>query len=164
MYESTVDDVLEPLDEEVPDHIVDAVAKRPRLRVTRVIVLLAGLFFVVGGFIGGVLVEKHWGGGSTGSTTSNFGPPNFGGAGNGGPSAATGSAGTTGTVTRVEGTTLSVTLANGTVVTVKTDGSTTVSAQSTSTVKDLKVGQSVTVTGTTASDGSVTATRITQAP
>jgi len=56
------------------------------------------------------------------------------------------------------GTTIYITTANGDTVVVKTDPNTTITQPGT--VKNLAVGATVTVTGQTGSDGSVTATRI----
>jgi hypothetical protein len=130
-------------------------------------VTLAGLFMVLAGFIGGVLVEKNHSAGATGSGQSAGGAPSgftFGNGGAGGPTPSSSAASTTGTVAMVDGTTIYLTTSTGEVVIVKTNGSTAVKAQSAGAVKDLKVGDAVTVTGTTASDGSVTATQIARNP
>ncbi len=65
-------------------------------------------------------------------------------------------------MTLVDGNTVYVTTADGQVVIVKTSSSTTVRSEQTLSLKDLKVGSSVTVTGPAGADGSVTATQITQ--
>src|SRR5215467_15583726 len=129
---------------------------------TRPIVTLAGLLIVLVGFIGGVVVEKHWGtvNGQGATASSPSGGP-FGNGGTGGPQAG-GAA--SGTVKMVDGTTVYVTTASGEVVIVKTTNTTTVNAETAGAVKDLKVGDSVTITGTTATDGSMTATQIVQNP
>jgi hypothetical protein len=138
---------------------------------------LASLVLIVAGFIGGVLVQKNFGtsSNSTGGAAA-FNPAalasraaagGFGNRGNGGTGGTgtggtgTGGAATAGTVTLVDGSTVYVTTSTGDVVIVHTDANTAVQSQQTEAVKDIKVGATVTVTGTTASDGSVTATRIT---
>ena len=68
---------------------------------------------------------------------------------------------TTGTVKLVDGSTIYVQTADGNVVTVKTDGKTTVSAASKSKLSAVKAGQPVTVQGSAAADGTVTATSVT---
>lgn len=131
-------------------------ARAPRRYTNKVTVLLAGLVLLVGGFVAGAQVEKHFGAGirTTGNTPTVFPTvfPTGGFRGGGGGSA------TTGTVKFVDGTTVYVTTSNGDVVIVRTNGSTTVSQPGS--LKDLAIGATVTVTGQTGGDGSVTATRI----
>ncbi len=148
--------------------------------ITRTTVVMAGLVLVIAGFLGGVLVQKNLGA-TVGSGNLNgtnlpaalasraagggFGGGGAGGSGGtgsgGGAGTGTGRGGTTGTVTLVDGTTVYVTTADGQVVIVKTTGATAVRTEQAAAVKDLTVGSSVTVTGTTAADGSMTATQIT---
>jgi hypothetical protein len=164
-------------------------AAAPKPWHNRATVVLGALVLVVGGFLGGVQVEKHLGktttpanaranaisqfanarGGAGG--TGGFGRGGAtGGTGTGGGTASaapsTGSGGTsaqtnTGKITLVDGTTIYVTLASGDVLTVKTTSTTKVSVGSVTKVSGLKAGQSVTVTGPTDSSGNVTATSIT---
>jgi Cu/Ag efflux protein CusF len=68
---------------------------------------------------------------------------------------------TTGTIKLVDGTTVYITLASGDIATVKTSASTTVRAEQSVKLNDLKVGQTVSVQGTTGSDGIITATTVT---
>jgi hypothetical protein len=90
-------------------------------------------------------------------------PNRPGGTGGGnGPAANRGGGFTTGTVTSTTPGTIVITAADGTVTTVTTSSSTTVTKNVDSSVGALKVGESVRVVGTTASDGSVTATSISQ--
>jgi hypothetical protein len=153
-------------------------------------VVLAAVVLLVGGFVGGLQAQKNWGttattagnggnqnragyGGTGRAGYGNFGGGLFpGGAAQGGAAqggvapggtgtAAAAAAATTGTVKLVDGSTIYVQTADGNVVTIKTDGKTTVSAASKSTVKSVKAGQSITVEGSTASDGTVTATSVT---
>jgi hypothetical protein len=169
-------DTLEPvaLDEDpFDDDLAERLEARAPFQFTRTTVVLAGLVLVVAGFVGGVLVQQNYG--TTGNTNgaANFNPAALasraaaggfrGGtnAGGNGGAGTGGGAATSGTITLVDGTTVYVTTSTGDVVIVKTSASTTVQSQQTLAVKDLKVGTSVTVRGTTASDGSVTATSIT---
>jgi hypothetical protein len=65
-----------------------------------------------------------------------------------------------GTVSSINGSTLTITESDGTKVTVTTTGGTAVTTASSASVSDLAAGQTVEVSGTTASDGTVTATAI----
>lgn len=179
---STVDG-LDPADMDLSDDPFDddlagQLKARAPFPITRTTVSLAGLVLVVAGFLGGVLVQKNFGASSGGGANGANLPAAFasraaaGGFGGGGRTGTgtggTGTGGTatgaptTGTITFVDGSTVYVTTANGDVVIVKTNGSTAVQSQQSSSVKNLKVGSSVSVTGSTGSDGSVTATQITQ--
>jgi hypothetical protein len=137
-------------------------ARSPR-RASRTTVALAGLVLVVGGFLGGVLVQKNFGATATGTPTGlqtgpfrGFNPGGLGRANqNGGGSA------TTGTVKLVDGATLYITTSDGETVVVKTSGTTVVRRQSSAALKDLKVGSTVTVQGSAGSDGVVAATQVT---
>ena len=159
-------------------------AREPQRWANRATAILAGVVLLVGGFLGGTQVEKHWGHLSPASGTGNSatnggaggggagayaGGGNFGGGAGGGGAGGTGAGGggggagagaTTGTVKFVDGTTVYITTADGSVVTVKTDGSTAVQVTQQGTVKDLPVGSTVAVVGQTGSDGTVTASRI----
>jgi hypothetical protein len=155
---------------------LDAVA--PRRWANRTTVALAGLVLLVGGFVAGAQVQKHWGTPASGSSQTtnpyaNGANPFAGGAGRGtgtGTGSGTGSgttgtgaaAGTSGTVKLVDGTTVYLTTADGQTVIVKTTPSTSVSVNQAGSLRDLAPGASVTVKGQTASDGSVNATSITK--
>jgi hypothetical protein len=152
------------------DDLAEELAARPsRARLPGVTLALAGAVLVAAGFVGGVLVQKHYGGsgsgGRTASLASAFTGKGSGRTGTGGFGGAGGFGGgsISGTVTVVSGDTLYVTAANGTVYTVKTSGSTTVSISSSGSVSRLKPGQTVTITGNADSSGDVTATSITAA-
>jgi hypothetical protein len=134
---------------------------------------------LMGGFLGGVQAQKQWGtttasaasgfpGGGTGTRGSGAGGfPRTGASGAPDaafPGAATTAAaanGTSGKVKLVNGKTIYVETEDGTVVTVKTDGSTTVNTATKGKLADVKAGQSITVEGATADDGSVTASKVT---
>jgi len=142
-------------------------AAAPRKLVNKATVGLAGLALALGGFIAGAQVQKNTGTSTNATATGNRGAFAGGGAfptafpqnGGGGQNRA-GSA-TTGTVKLVDGTTVYVQTSSGDVVTVRTSASTAVQLAQTAKLSDLKAGASVTVEGTTSTDGSVTATKVT---
>lgn len=169
-----IDLAADPVDDDLTEQLA---ARAPKRYANRATVVLAGLLLLVGGFLGGVQVQKHFGksstqasnpfansaaarsalgrfgaGGATG-TGQNADAP--GGTGQNGSSTAT-----TGTVKLVDGTTVYIQTANGDTVTVKTGTSTSV--QVNGALKDLAAGSTVTIDGQTAADGTVTATRITK--
>ena len=161
------------------DNLADELAARQPVRLTsRTTLALGGVLLIIGGFVGGVLVQKNFGSASTsavaaGAAAGANGRGGFGGAGGAGGAgqAATGQAGagagtgsgnaTTGTVKLVDGTTVYVTTANGQVITVKTSSSTTVRVAQSGALKDLTAGATVTVQGTANADGVITATQVT---
>lgn len=150
-------------------------------RATRTTLILGGLALVVGGFVGGVLVQRNFGattstggpGGSLPAAIASGFPGGFGqaagqggqgtgGQGTGGQATGAGAGNaTTGTVRLVDGTTIYIVTADGETVTVKTNDSTTVASAQAAALKDLKVGATVTVQGTANADGVVTATQVT---
>jgi hypothetical protein len=161
---------------------------RPRRRLPSVTVLLGVAVLLVGGFVGGVQADRHWGAskspdpaalinqfaarrGAQGGGGAFGGGQGGGqgagqaagrGTGQGGAAARGGSgAGTTGTVKLVDGSTIYVQTANG-IVRVKTTGSTKVTIAKKSTAKALKAGSPVTVQGSAGQDGTVTATSVAQ--
>ncbi|MEU4427831.1 hypothetical protein AB0F81_45015 [Actinoplanes sp. NPDC024001] len=119
---------------------------------------------LMGGFLGGVQAQKQWGATET-STASGFpgGGMRAGGfpRDNSSAAPAPSAAGTTGKVKLVNGRTIYVETEDGTVVTVKTSGDTTVSTATKGKLSDVKAGDSVTVQGAAAEDGTVTATAVT---
>lgn len=82
--------------------------------------------------------------------------------GTGSAVAGTGAAITTGTVKLVDGDTVYVATSDGKVVKVKVATTTTVSRAAS--IADVKAGSTVVVAGTTGSDGTVTATSVTERP
>lgn len=147
------------------------------LRLTRL--LTTGLVLALG-FLGGVLVNEHWGSTTTptGGPSAGFGsgqlptdmpsgmasrfPGGGGQAGNGGQAGSedqAGSAPTTGEVTLVDGDVIYVTDANGNLVRVDTNDRTTIEATKSADLADIEEGDTVTVTGTTTDDG-MTATSV----
>lgn len=145
--------------------------------------VLAGVVLAVGGFIGGIQVQKAYGttnstggrgnalnaaNGGSGRGGANGGNPaqRFGNGGNGSTGANGGNGGanrpTTGTIKLVDGNTIYIAVEGDDVVTVKLTDSTTVQTASKATVADLKAGATVTVAGQSGADGTVTATSVTQ--
>jgi hypothetical protein len=146
-------------------------------------VVLGAFALLVGGFVGGLQVQQHWGtaagasaggnraaggfaGGQTRTGNAGGGYGNAGGGFPGGGAAPTAAASaaaaaTTGTVKLVDGNTIYVQTANGDLVTVKTDAKTSVATANKGKLSDVKAGQSVTVQGAAGADGTVTATSVT---
>lgn len=128
----------------------------------------AGVLAVLG-FLGGVQADKSWGGSKSGGTTAlpSFGTrsgglANFGGSGTRtGSGTGTGS-GTVGTVEKIVGNTIYLRTAAGKTIKVTTGGATKVTVSTSGSAKQLKSGSTITVQGSAGSDGSVTATTITQ--
>ncbi len=89
----------------------------------------------------------------SGSGQTGQAPPS----GAGGPGA-----GARGQVTSIDGSTMVITATDGTVYTVTTSSTTTVTKVTTSSLSALSVGEQVQVRGSTATDGTVTAERITE--
>jgi hypothetical protein len=169
------------------DDLGAALAKRPRARIPSLTLLLVVLLVAGGGFIGGELVGKHnagTGGGlsalrsefagaragaspgaSTGTGTGGTGGTGTGRGGFGGGgflgAGSSGSA-TIGSVKLVDGSILYVETESGSIVQVSTSAATKVTISSTGTVKDLQPGDEVIVSGTTKSNGTVSATTISQ--
>jgi hypothetical protein len=155
---------------------------RPGRRPPSVTVLLAAGVLLVGGFVGGVQADRHWGakksssdpaallgqlrrnaGQANGARSGGFGGA-FGGRNgqNGGAPTAGGGTpdgGTSGTVKLVDGDTIYVQTPNG-IVRVKTTGSTKITVAKKATAKALKAGAKVVVQGTAGQDGTVTATSV----
>ena len=162
-------------------------ARPPRVKLPKVTTALVAALLLCGGFLGGVLLEKHEAGSSTRGSGFSFagagtgtgtgaggtgragrgGFGGFGGTGTGtgaggGTGTGTGSGSAiTGTVTVVSGNTIYVTAADGSVYTVTTNGSTAISIAQTGTISQLKPGQKVVVSGSGDNNGNVTATSIT---
>ncbi|GIF22057.1 hypothetical protein BJ973_002384 [Actinoplanes tereljensis] len=163
-----------PEDEDLPDRLSKAA---PRKWFNRATPTLLCAFLLAGGFLGGVAVQKHWGkassaatatssttrtgGGMSGQMPGGAGASGFPGGGFGGNTGGNASAGnaTTGTIKSITTTALTMTTAAGKTVTVKIADSTKI--QQTTTLAKLKAGQSLSVQGTTATDGAITATTLT---
>ena len=153
-------------------------ARASRRLANRTTTVLLGLALLVGGFLAGAQVQKHWGAvpasasnSGTGNGVANVAGGGFGGrgakGGNGAnagnatnPSSAASNA-MTGTVKLVDGTTVYLQMANGDVVTVKTTGSTSVQVAQAGSLSQLAPGTQVTVEGQSGGQGIVNATKLT---
>jgi hypothetical protein len=143
---------------------------RPRRRAHVLTFVLAGALLVGAGFYGGVLVQKHQGGGTTSSTTGTGRARGaFAAAGVSGASGAAGASGrgfgggggaVTGTVKLVDGKNVYVTDTSGNVVKVETGASSQLTKTEPATTKDVAPGNVVIVRGTQNSDGSYTASSL----
>jgi len=140
----------------------------------RATVILAALALLVGGFLGGVLVEKNYGQSAAATSAADRRAALAGllGGGNGGfnrrgasaapsSSASPAAESSTGTIKLIDGTTVYLSLASGDVLTVRTSAATKITVGSVTKVSGLKVGQKIVVTGATDSSGNVTAVSIT---
>jgi hypothetical protein len=140
---------------------------RRRKKLPAITAALALAVAVAAGVVGGVEVQKHWGASTASATPARAaGFAGFAGRGGGGAAGgfgggAAGATGTTGTVTLIKGSTLYVTDASGNTVLVHTTAGSAVQKTVTATIKTVHPGDSVTVTGTRASDGSYSARQIT---
>jgi hypothetical protein len=181
-------DVLSrPLDN--GDGLTAALARRPRAKLPSLTVVLVVVVVASAGFIGGILVGKHYG--SSGGLASRFGASaaagaspsastgsgsrtGLGGAGGGfggarGGLSGTGGTGgfaegnaTVGTIKLIDGSTVYVQTSAGDIVQVVTSSGTKVTVSSTVPVKDLQPGETVIVEGSKNSSGGVSATSISQ--
>jgi hypothetical protein len=161
-------------EEWVDEH--DELPRRPRRRLfgtgaNRVFLALLAVLLIACGFIGGVLVEK-------GETSSSSAAGSGGAAGlasrfralreGAGSTATSGSAGasagftrpTGGTVAYLAGSTLYVTNTEGNTVKVTASAGTSVTKTVTASVRSIHPGETVTVTGTTGSNGAISAETI----
>jgi hypothetical protein len=181
-------DVLSrPLDN--GDGLTAVLARRPRAKLPSLTVVLVVVVVASAGFIGGILVGKHYG--SSGSLASRLGAfaaaeaspsagtgsgsrTGLGGAGGGfggarGGLSGTGGTGgfaegnaTVGTIKLIDGSTVYVQTSAGDIVQVSTSSGTKVTVSSTVPVKDLQPGETVIVEGSKNSSGGVSATSISQ--
>jgi hypothetical protein len=157
-------------------------ARASRKVANRTTTVLLGLVLLVGGFVAGAQVQKHFGasntsagnagsgagagngaafgGGNFGGGTGNFGGGRGNGGGNGGSTAATSNT-MTGTVKLVDGTTVYIQMANGDLLTVRTTASTTVQVAQPGALSQLAPGTQVTVEGQSGGEGIVNATKVT---
>ncbi len=151
--------------------------RRPRRRLLSPVPLaLLGVLLIACGFIAGVLVEKGQASssssttGAAGGLAARFAALRGGAAGASGGSGAAGGFGgggvagaggaTSGSVANLSGNTLYVTTAEGNTVKVMASSGTTVTKTVKSDVKAIHPGETVTITGATASDGSISAEAI----
>ncbi|MEU5871444.1 hypothetical protein AB0A73_07750 [Glycomyces sp. NPDC047369] len=150
-----------PAIEPMPDDLEQALAKR-RPWTNRATKWIAAAVLVAGGFAGGIAVQQQWGATDTAAQADSGAFPDMSAMGDGGfpggemPGGFGGQA-TTGTVTGVDGTTVTIETEDGTVVTVETGEDTAVTSSDAIDLGALAEGDTVTVTGETADDGTVTA-------
>ena len=161
-----------PLDDD--DELNAVLTRRPRAKLPSLTLVLAALVVASAGFLGGIVVGKHYGSSGSGSPASAFSRfaagasatartgagPGAGLGGRGGGFAA-GNA-TIGTIKLIDGGTVYVQTSGGNIVQVSTSAGTKVTASSTVPIKDLQPGQTVIVEGAKNSRGGVTATSISQ--
>ncbi len=161
-----------PLDDD--DELNAVLTRRPRAKLPSLTLVLAALVVASAGFLGGIVVGKHYGSSGSGSPASAFSRfaagasatartgagPGAGLGGRGGGFAA-GNA-TIGTIKLIDGGTVYVQTSAGDIVQVSTSAGTKVTASSTVPIKDLQPGQTVIVEGAKNSRGGVTATSISQ--
>jgi hypothetical protein len=184
-----IDVLSSPLDN--GDGLAAVLSRRPRAKLPSLTVVLVVVAVASAGFIGGIMVGKHYGSSGSGGLASRFGAfaaaagaspsagtgsgtrAGFGGAGGGfggaGAGAGFGGAGggaggnaTAGTIKLVDGSTVYVQTSAGDIVQVSTSSGTKVTASSTVPVKSLQPGETVIVEGSKNSKGGVSATSISQ--
>jgi hypothetical protein len=160
MTDTTIDQPTWLGDEAAP---VDELPRRPRRKlVTPATAGLLAVIIAAAGFAGGVEVQKGSGTASTGAGAPQAGfaggPPGAAGR----PSTGPGGSGsvTTGQVKSKDGSTLYVTNADGTTVKVKTTSTSKVSRNASAGAGSIHPGDTVVIQGTTAANGTVTATSV----
>jgi hypothetical protein len=154
----------DPFDDDLSDRLT---ASAPRVVPNRWTYALGAVALLVGGFLAGAQVEKHYGAPASASPGVNASAAvpgfagRFGGGQNGtgqnGPNTTARSNAVTGTVKLVDGTTVYIETPDGQVLTVRTTDSTAVSVPGK--LADLTAGVTVSVEGQNAG-GTVTATQI----
>lgn len=142
-------------------------ARRRRTFTNRATKWLAGATLVVGGLIGGVVIQQQFGVVGSGDETAaadTGGMPDFsamsgempgGGGGFGGQT-------TAGTVTEVGDGTVTIETEDGTTYTVSVGDDTAVTAESDASLEDLAAGDTIEVTGTTGDDNTIAADSVTE--
>ena len=164
-----------PLDND--DELTAVLTRRPRVKLPSLTLVLVTLVVASAGFLGGIVVGKHYGSSGSGSPASAFSRfaagasatartgsgsgAGLGGRAGGGGEFAAGNA-TIGTIKLIDGSTVYVQTPGGDIVQVSTSAGTKVTASSTVRVKDLQPGETVIVEGSKNSTGGVTATSISQ--
>lgn len=178
--DALLDVLSSPLDN--GDGLTAVLNRRPRAKLPSLTVILVVVVVASAGFIGGIVVGKHYGSSGSGSLTSRFGAfaaaganasassgtgsrTGLGGSGGGfgGAGGFAGGNATVGTIKLIDGSTVYVQTSTGDIVQVSTSAGTKVTASSTVPVKDLQPGEAVIVEGSKNSSGGVSATSISQA-
>jgi len=143
---------------------------RPRKRPRRLTYVLAALSLIAIGTLAGISIQKHEAHTTaptttvTGRTVATGRAPGNAGGGTSGFAGGGGGGGTVGTVTLVNGNEVYVTDTTGNVVKVVTNAASQLTQTDRATIKDITPGETVIVRGTTATDGTVTATALTASP
>jgi hypothetical protein len=119
--------------------------------IKKLTVTFAAVALAAAGFYGGVEVQKHQG------TASAGGPPAGGGA------TSSASSATTGTVTSIRNGVIHLKTSDGTTIKVKTTATSKVTRNARTAAGQVHPGDSVVVQGTTAANGTVTATQVSAA-
>jgi hypothetical protein len=119
---------------------------------------LAALALAAAGFYGGAQVEKGQGGSASSAVSARAAGGAAGGPAAGGTSA---TSATTGTVKSTNNGTLTITTSDGKAVKVEPTADATVTRNATSDATEVHPGDTVVIEGKTASNGTVTATRVT---
>jgi Myosin N-terminal SH3-like domain/Domain of unknown function (DUF5666) len=124
--------------------------------------LALGAAILVGLFGGVVIGQSTASASSTGQNAGGFpgGAGGYGAPGDAAGGLAAGGGFTSGTIVSISGDSMVIKTTDGSEVTVKTSDATTVTETSTTTLSELKAGQTVTAIGAADSDGNVTATSI----
>ena len=167
-----------PLDDD--DELTAVLTRRPRAKLPSLTLVLAAIVVASAGFLGGIMVGKHYGSSGSGSLASAFSRfaararaasrhgRHAHGSGPGGRSGwrpgrrfAGGNA-TVGTIKLIDGRTVYVQTSAGAIVQVSTSAGTKVTVSSTVQIKDLQPGETVIVEGAKNSSGAVSATSISQ--
>ena len=159
------------------DDLATEILRRRRRRLPALTAALALAVAIGVGIVGGIEIQKQWGssssssaagGGNAAALRSAF-ASRFGGAGTGRGGTGGGGFGgfggfggnaTVGTVTLIKGTTLYVTEANGNTILVRTSPTSRVTKTAQGTIRTIHPGDTVTVTGSQAANGNVTASSI----
>jgi hypothetical protein len=151
---------VRPDDYDDPYQLEDEIPPRPRRPVLTPLTGALGAVVLAGlGFIGGVEAQKHHGG-SSGAATASSARAAFGQGAGGAGAGGGGAAPTIGTISSTHGGTLYVKDSSGTVVRVKTTAASKVSRTASSSAHGVHPGDTVVVQGTTAKNGTITATRV----
>ena len=165
MAETLLDQSIHP--EDPDDEWVTAVNSGRAVRVRIATGALVLLLVLAGGFWGGVVAEKHHGSGSSNLSglASRFAAARSAAGGAAGASGFSGLGGaggavTTGTVIDVQGNVVDISDSSGNIVKVQVGPSTTVTRTAKTTAGGLQVGDTVVVTGSTGSGGTVSATAV----
>lgn len=162
MAETLLEQSIHP--EDPDDEWATTVNRGRAVRVRLLTGALVLLLVLAGGFWGGVVAEKHHGSGTTtaAALASRIAAARAA-AGTGGTGFAAGGGGTTaglttGTVIDVQGNVIDVSDSSGNIVKVRVGPSTSVTRTAKSTASGLQIGDTVVVTGSSGSGGSVSAT------